>query len=51
MNRVPRKQDHNVGTHEEKMAKRRTLQKSREASVTVRTGKYTPRTEDVKHYT
>ena len=45
-----RRQPHNIGTHEERMVKRRMLQRNRQATVRVDIGKYIPILEDRKHW-
>lgn len=45
-----RKEDHNIGTHKEKMQKRKAKRALRVVTVRkVKTGKYTPSIEDKKH--
>ena len=47
--KLERRQDHNIGTHKERMIKRKAKRGLRIASVSVKTGKYTPAVEDKKH--
>jgi len=48
--KTERRENHNVGTHEQKMKKRRTVQSSRQVSQPhIPSSKYDPREEDEKH--
>lgn len=49
MNKKPKKQLHNIGTHAERMALRRQVQRNRVSTTYIKTGKYTPSVEDKKH--
>lgn len=49
--KIERRESHNIGTHSEKMEKRRAVQSFRQVSKPhIPSSKYDPREEDKKHY-
>lgn len=49
--KIEKKESHNIGTHKEKMFKRRAVQKLRSSKgMNKDTSKYTPSYEDRKHH-